>query len=356
MDRFAKLHPQVKRVVARLQRCTREAALRTRCDIVLDADAGFGKAEIARRRRVARSTVYRVLERFAAFGLAGLYDWRRENGHCKIDEAFLQRLDSVVRRSPQDFGRPRPTWTRELLVAVMAEETGVAASLSAMSRALAKIEARRGRPKPTVGCPWPAAQRKRRLAELRRLKATAPRDEVWFDSDEADVHLNPKIGLDWMGRGQQKRVTTPGKNKKHYVAGALELQRGALHVVDFPAKTSALFVLLLWTLVRRFPQARRLHLVVDNYGIHKSAMVQTALEAMNGKVKLHFLPPYCPDENRIEREWQNLHANVTRNHREKTIEDLMNRVRDWVDQRNAEINPAVRPTSPLPVPHSWTVI
>ena len=126
MDRFAKLHPQVKRVVVRLQRGAREAALRTRCDVLLDADAGLGKAEIARRRRVARSTVYRVLERFAAFGLAGLYDWRRENGHRKIDEAFLQRLDSMVRRSPQDFGRSRPTWTRELLAAVMAEETGVA--------------------------------------------------------------------------------------------------------------------------------------------------------------------------------------------------------------------------------------
>jgi len=356
MDRFVKLHPQVKRVVVRLQRRTREAGLRTRCDVVLDADAGLAKAEIARRRRVARTTVYRVLERFAAFGIAGLMDWRRENGRAKIDEAFRRRLDAVVRRAPPDFGWPRPTWTRELLVAVMAKETGVTASLSAMSRALATIGARRGRPKPTVGCPWPAAQRKRRLATLRRLQATAPPDEVWFDSDEVDVHLNPKIGLDWMGRSQQKRVLTPGKNKKHYAAGALELRTGTLHVVDFPAKTSALFVLLLWTLVRRFPEARRLHVVVDNYGIHKSALVQTALEAMAGQVKLHFLSPYCPDENRIEREWQNLHANVTRNHREKTIDALMNQVRAWIDRRNAAINRAPRQSNRPSVPHSRPLI
>ena len=29
---------------------------------------------------------------------------------------------------------------------------------------------------------------------------------------------------------------------------------------------------------------------------------------------LHFLPPYCPDHNRIERLWKDLHDNVTRNH------------------------------------------
>jgi transposase len=38
---------------------------------------------------------------------------------------------------------------------------------------------------------------------------------------------------------------------------------------------------------------------------------------------LHFLPPYCPDDNRIERVWLDLHANVTRNHSCKSIEELM---------------------------------
>jgi transposase len=335
MDRFGNLHPQVKRVVERRQRRARDAGVRTRCDVVLDAASGLSKAEIARRRRVARSTVYSVLERFVRLGLAGLEDRRRENGRCKIDEAYLSRLNAVVRRSPLDFGWPRPTWTRELLVAALERETGVRISVSTMSRALAEIGARRGRPKPTTRCPWPTAKRERRLAKLKRRKAAAPADEVWFDADEADVHLNPKIGLDWMGLGQQKRVATPGTNAKHYVAGALELRTGRLHVVDHHAKTSTLFVLLLWTLARRFPHARRLHLVVDNYQIHKSAMVRAALEALGGKVVLHFLPPYCPDANRIEREWQNLHANVTRNHRAASLDELMSQVRDRVQRRNA---------------------
>ena len=42
------------------------------------------------------------------------------------------------------------------------------------------------------------------------------------------------------------------------------------------------------------------------------------------RLRLHFLPPYCPDDNRIERcVWRELHANVTYNHACETIEALM---------------------------------
>jgi hypothetical protein len=42
-----------------------------------------------------------------------------------------------------------------------------------------------------------------------------------FYQDEVDIHLNPKIGADWGYRGEQRKVATPGQNKKHYQAGAL---------------------------------------------------------------------------------------------------------------------------------------
>ena len=47
-------------------------------------------------------------------------------------------------------------------------------------------------------------------------------------------------------------------------------------------------------------------------------------------MRLHFLPPYCPDENRIERIWLDLHANVTRNHQCQTMDELMKEVRHWL--------------------------
>jgi transposase len=54
------------------------------------------------------------------------------------------------------------------------------------------------------------------------------------------------------------------------------------------------------------------------------------------RIRLHFLPPYCPDHNKIERKWRDLHAAVTRNHRCKTLEKLMVEVVRWLTERNAE--------------------
>lgn len=56
------------------------------------------------------------------------------------------------------------------------------------------------------------------------------------------------------------------------------------------------------------------------------------LEAQ-GKIKLHFLPPYCPQYNKIERVWEDLHAEVTRNHRCANMEALMKAVRIYLVHR-----------------------
>ena len=56
-------------------------------------------------------------------------------------------------------------------------------------------------------------------------------------------------------------------------------------------------------------------LILDNAAIHSSNRTKKALEKFVGRIVLHFLPPYCPQSNRIERVWWDVHANVTRNHR-----------------------------------------
>jgi len=67
-----------------------------------------------------------------------------------------------------------------------------------MSRLLRALGARRGRPKPTVGCPWPKRRRMRRIRRIHRLVDTLPSDEAAVWEDEVDLDLNPRIGADWM--------------------------------------------------------------------------------------------------------------------------------------------------------------
>jgi transposase len=343
-----KLHPRVqarwatftptrrRRFRLHARHCS-DARLRCRLLILLNLLSGKPVALIHEVLHCSASQVYRVAHRFLEEGEVGLADGREDNGRHKLTSQYEGCLVQAVAGSPQDYGYRRPTWTQELLALVLEKQTGIRLSTATLSRLLRKRRIRRGRPKPVVGCPWPKAKRQRRLRQLRRLVRRTPPGEVVVYADEVDLHLNPKIGPDYMLPGTQKQVPTPGQNEKRYLAGALNARTGQLTWEEWGSKNSDLFVGLLHGLAKAYPKARRIHVILDNYKIHKSQRTNLALAALEGRVRLHFLPPYCPDDNRIERLWRDLHDNVTRNHRCRTMQELMEEVRAYLHQRAQEL-------------------
>lgn len=327
-----------ERVLRELQRCA-DARQKTWLLIIVNLIHERSASTTAIILQVHRSTVYRVAERFREHGLAGLRDGRAQNGSHKLTNKYLARLQDVVRASPQDHGWRRPTWTRELLVVTLFAKTRIKIHVATMSVALKRIGARRGRPKPTVRCPWLEGRKRRCLRDICRLVESLPSNEVAVYVDEVDIHLNPKIGWDWMVRGQQKQVLTPGKNVKRYLAGALDTRTQKLIWVEGERKNGDLFVRLLRKLVCHYRRANKIHVILDNYNIHSTSRVQLLLSGPEGQqIQMHFLPPYCPDDNRIERVWEDLHTNVTRNHRCSTIEELMKNVRQYLVHRNHAVH------------------
>jgi transposase len=314
----------------------KDAGMRCRCKVVLALVQGTTPTMIARGGLCAKSQVYRIAARFLTEGLAGLADRREDNGERKITPVYESELLGLVEESPPKFGYSRPTWTQELLILVLAERIGIAISASAISRLLGRLGIGLKRPKPIVNCPWKKAHRTRRLRAIQRLVANLTADEVVLYLDEVDIHLNPKIGPDWTRRGRQKEVVTPGCNQKRYLAGAWDPGTRRLISVEGERKNSLLFLELLHLLATKtYAHAQQIHVILDNYGIHDSLQVRLALKSEAAqKLKLHFLPPYCPDHNRIERIWKDLHDNVTRNHRCATMEELMAEVRRYLAARN----------------------
>lgn len=311
-----------------------DAEFRMRCKIVRYLAKGRRPSEVRRCLECSESTVYRTAHRFLDHGVEGLSDRREDNGEVKVHEAYVATVLAAVAGRPQEHGYERTTWTQELLVLVAAEKTGVRISCSTMCRLLIRHDVRRGRPKPIVNCPWKKAVKTRRLNEILRLERNLRPDEVLLYVDEVDIHLNPKIGPDYMLRGQQKQVLTPGQNEKRYLAGALNARTGRLAWVEGERKTGALFIALVDHLVKRaYSRVRTIHLVLDNFRIHSSKAVKAAQERWGDKVQFHFLPPYCPDHNRIERLWKDLHDNVTRNHTCLDMEELMIRVTNYLAAR-----------------------
>jgi transposase len=329
-------NPMARQSVAQMSRAERrrlirkgrksgEPATAARFLIVAKLAAGQTQAEVSRALELAPSTVSRTAATFLLCGEAGLYDRRATNGFSKVDADFAREVAVVLEKVPLDFGWQRPTWTRELLCLELEKRGFDRVAVCTMGRTLARLGARLGTPKPVVACPWKSDRRRARIAELRALEANATMSEPVFYADEVDIHLNPKVGRDWMLPGRQRLLITPGKNQKYYLAGALDVLTGKLIVTGAERKNSSLFVSLLERLARDYCYAFRIHLIIDNYGIHSSRETRRALAELDGRIVLHFLPPYCPEANRIERVWLDLHANVTRNHRCQTIIELIER-------------------------------
>ena len=330
-ERIAWISRPARRRLIREGRKSRNPETYERFRIVAMLAGGASVNEVARRMEVAIAHVSRTRARFVRGGVEALYDQRKGNGARKVTAAFLESLAEILVSSPPDFGWMRPTWTRELLCIVMCEKGFARVAVCTMGRALHQIGARLKSPKPFVLCPWSEARRERVLREIRRLEANASAAEPVLYADEVDIDLNPKIGLDWMLPGVQRGVRTPGKNEKFYLAGALDVRTGRIHATGHFKKSSALFIKLLFHVAGRYRKAKRIHLILDNYVIHSSRATARALASLGDRVVLHFLPPYCPDHNRIERVWLDFHANVTRNHRCRSLVELLDNARRFLD-------------------------
>ncbi len=330
----------VKRRLGRHLRQCSDAKLCRRYLIIINLINSRSPPEVAVIVGIAPSTLYRVAERFREQGEWGLLDRRADNGQQKLNERYLATLYDVAESHPQAHGWRRPTWTREMLVETMRQKTGVRIDVGTMSRALKRIGARRGYPRPVVGCPWSKRAKNKRMRMIGQLLSHLPPHEVAVYADEVDIHLNPKIGLDWMVRGQQKEVMTPGQNIKRYVAGAMDAVTGQLTWVEGEHKNSLLFITLLHRLRKTYSHAKKIHVILDNYRIHSSAITQAVIASLGDRIVLHFLPPYCPQHNKIERLWEDLHAEVTRNHRCRSMASLMGEVRRFLRQRGRKAHSA----------------
>ena len=324
-------------------RSCKDASLRTRIMIVIHSADGKSQMKIAEALGCSVSSVYRVRRRWRESGRDGLLDRRDSNGQTKADDLYADMLLYALRGTPQDFGHRRPTWTQALMIDTVAHYTGARISLSTMSRLLSRLGIRRGMPKPVVGCPWTKAAKRRRMAMIHRLIASPPADEAAVWQDEVDIDLNPKIGPDWMLPGTQRRVLTPGQNRKAHLAGAMDATTDRLVWVKGDRKNSDLFIALLAKLLKSYKDRRRIHVILDNYVIHSSRRTRDWLKERGQRICLHFLPPYCPDDNRIERcVWRELHANVTRNHTCAELNQLVDEAQDYLRCRNRALKKQTR--------------
>ncbi|EIY0656138.1 IS630 family transposase [Salmonella enterica] len=289
---------------------------------------GMTVTDVARLLCAARSSVGRWINWFTLHGVEGLKSLRPGRAPRWPVADILQLLPLLVQRSPKDFGWLRSRWSTELLVLVINRLFDVTLHRSTLHRYLRQADMVWRRAAPTLKIKDPHYEEKRLVID--QALAQEQTAHPVFYQDEVDIDLNPKIGADWMPKGQQKRIATPGQNQKHYLAGALHSGTGRVHYVSGSSKSSDLFISLLETLRRTYRRAKTITLVADNYIIHKSRKVERWL-GENPKFRLLFLPMYSPWLNPIERQWLSLHETITRNHQCRYMWQLLKQVAQFMN-------------------------
>jgi transposase len=271
----------------------------------------------------SRSTVYAA----AWAWRQGRRPWETVAGWPPALTPTRQRsLLALLKKAPSVYGWCRTRWSCAALAETLRQRRGWQMSAETVRRWLhalgwvwkrAKLAAKDNDP-----------ERVAKLARIRLLwEGLRPRQALLF-ADELDIQLLPKSGYQWMPKGTQVEVMTPGKNEKRYLAGAWDVRTGQVHHRVWACKTNGLFRALWEAVEAAYPARRydRIYVVVDNYKIHKAQAVEQWLTAQR-RVELVFLPTYCPKASPIERLFGDTHDKVTRNHTRKQIWRLVEDVR-----------------------------
>jgi len=174
----------------------------------------------------------------------------------------------------------------------------------------------------------PETKQKRLKEILKMLKRAGS-----FFQDETKLETNPRVGFCWMRKGKQKKLLTPGTNRKAWISAALNWKSGRLHWVVGESKNSELFIKLLEHLRKTYRCHKRLHLAVDNDPSHTSGQVKEYLQASGGRVSLCPLPPWSPQSNPVELIWWGLHEAVSRNHNCEGLDELLLFAEGYLEER-----------------------
>jgi hypothetical protein len=240
--------------------------------------------------------------------------------------ALKRAVLAIVNSVPRLCGWCRTRWSCATIALELHTRRGLVVSAETVRRWLHELDWGWKRAKLSAKDDDP--QRGEKLARIRVAVEQLRAGTALFFADELDLSLLPKVGYQWMPKGAQVEVMTPGTNEKRYLAGALDITTGTIAHCVWYSKVTGLFLDLLQTLDRTYPSRAFSHLTVvaDNAKIHHAEEVQKWLAA-HPRFELLYLPTYCPNANPIERAFGDVHDKCTRNHTRKRLWHLVQDVK-----------------------------
>lgn len=308
--------------------------LHVRAGIVLDCAHGYSGEEIAERHRTSQQTVTKWRRRFASDRLDGLSDAPRSGQPRRHDDSKVQDvLEATLNRRP----RKATHWS----VRSLSEDLGM--------------------PRDFVHRVWRAFGLKPHLSNSFKL-STDPhfvekvRDVVGLYLDPPDKALvlcvDEKSQIQALDRTQPSLPMNYGMPETHThdyrrhgtttLFAALDVATGEVIGKLKRRHRSSEFISFLRHIDSVVPDDLDVHLILDNYGTHKTKKVKNWL-LRHPRFHCHFTPTYSSWINLVERFFAALTEQQLRRGTHRSVRALEQAIRDYLEIHNEQ-----------PTPFRWT--
>ena len=191
------------------------------------------------------------------------------------------------------------------------------------------------------------------------LNSMGDGETVLFMDAVHPTHAARPVGC-WAPKEQNLAIEQTSGRERINIHGAIDLETGQTRMIEAETIDAISTIRLLESLEMLYPMMAYIHVFLDNARYHHAKLVSEWLSRPGCRIKLHFLPAYCPHLNPIERLWGVMHKNITHNKTYGTCKEFaeatLNFLRDNVPRNWAKYRSTVTDNFRVISPKDFRVI
>ena len=306
MIRGGFLDPESRRDLRELARDGSVAhRLARRANALVLLDDGVSCSVIAKMLLLDDDTIRGWYQLYREDGIEGLAGFGHEGSTCRLTLDQQDRLKAWIAAT-------LPRTTREI-GAWIGRECGIDyQTRSGLIALMHRLGMEHRKPKAISRKLDPAKQAtfiKEYVSLMNRIFGD---EAVVFADAVHPTHAVRPVGC-WAPKDQPVAVEQSSGRDRLNIHGAIDLETGQTVMKDVLVVDAASTILLLMGIEAMYPHMRLIHVFLDNARYHHAKLVKAWLATPGCRIRLHFVPAYCPHLNPVERLWGLMHRHVTHN-------------------------------------------
>jgi transposase len=276
-----------------------------RANAILLLDKGYSYAFVAAVLFVDESTVRGWHKLYEESGITGLINFEYNGRDYRLNEAQIEQLKAWISETLPRSAREIGEWIEKKFDIVYK-------SRYSLSKLLRKIGIVYRKPE-TISRKADPKKQKEFIDKYENMMNSASDDETIVFADAVHpTHAVRPAGC-WAPKEVKVAVEQTSGRQRLNIHGAVDLESGKTCMLDVETVNAVSTIALLIAIENMFPRKRIIHVFLDNARYHHARLVNEWLAQRGRRIKLHFIPAYCPHLNPIERLWGVMHKFNTHN-------------------------------------------